>query len=190
MTDLFSSEQVRLRALEPEDLDFLYLWENDAELRESGNTLVPIGRNRLKEYIEKSSEGLMELGMMRLVICLSDDDKRIGAIDLYEYDAFHRRVAVGLFVIPEYRRLGIAVESLRKISHYVLDYYACIRSSPMCWKITSRVGCCSKLPASSIQPPSANGCGMPAIILMFCFISYGKDSSPCCPNRRAAPHSA
>ena len=100
MTDLFSSEQVRLRALEPEDLDFLYLWENDAELRESGNTLVPIGRNRLKEYIEKSSEGLMELGMMRL----------------------HRRVAVGLFVIPEYRRLGIAVESLRKISHYVLDY--------------------------------------------------------------------
>lgn len=122
MTDLFSSEQVRLRALEPEDLDFLYLWENDAELRESGNTLVPIGRNRLKEYIEKSSEGLMELGMMRLVICLSDDDKPIGAIDLYEYDAFHRRVAVGLFVIPEYRRLGIAVESLRKISHYVLDY--------------------------------------------------------------------
>ena len=62
MTDLFSSEQVRLRALEPEDLDFLYLWENDAELRESGNMLVPIGRNRLKEYIEKSSEGLMELG--------------------------------------------------------------------------------------------------------------------------------
>lgn len=122
MTDLFSSEQVRLRALEPEDLDFLYLWENDAELRESGNMLVPIGRNRLKEYIKKSSEGLMELGMMRLVICLSDDDKPIGAIDLYEYDAFHRRVAVGLFVIPEYRRLGIAVESLRKISHYVLDY--------------------------------------------------------------------
>ena len=81
MTDLFSSEQVRLRALEPEDLDFFYLWENDAELRESGNTLVPIGRNRLKEYIEKSSEGLMELGMMRLVICLSDDDKPIGAID-------------------------------------------------------------------------------------------------------------
>ena len=183
MTELFSSEQVRLRALEPEDLDFLYLWENDAELRESGNTLVPIGRNRLKEYIEKSSEGLMELGMMRLVICLSDDDKPIGAIDLYEYDAFHRRVAVGLFVIPEYRRLGIAVESLRKISHYVLDYLRL-------HQIIAYVLEDNKPPASSIQPPSANGCGMPAIILMFCFISYGKDSSPCCPNRRAAPHSA
>ena len=122
MTDLFSTDRIRLRALEPEDLDFLYLWENDAELRESGNTLVPIGRDRLREYIEKSAAGLMELGMMRLVICLSDDEKPIGAIDLYEYDAFHRRVAVGLFVIPEYRREGIGVESLRKISHYVLDY--------------------------------------------------------------------
>lgn len=122
MLDFFLSERVRLRAMEPEDLEFLYRWENDAELRAYGNTLVPISRSQLKEYIDKSSQSLMDIGMMRLIICLPDDDTPIGAIDLYDYEPFHRRVVVGLFVIPEYHRRGIAEESLRLLTVYVLDY--------------------------------------------------------------------
>ena len=36
---LLSNDRVRLRALEPEDLELLYRWENDPELWEVGNTL-------------------------------------------------------------------------------------------------------------------------------------------------------
>lgn len=39
---LLSNDRVRLRALEPEDLELLYRWENDPELWEVGNTLAPL----------------------------------------------------------------------------------------------------------------------------------------------------
>lgn len=48
---LLSNDRVRLRALEPEDLELLYRWENDPELWEVGNTLAPYSRYILKEYI-------------------------------------------------------------------------------------------------------------------------------------------
>ncbi|PVZ09912.1 GNAT family N-acetyltransferase [Porphyromonas loveana] len=120
--DFFATERVRLRALEPEDLEFLYRCENDAELRESGNTLVPVSRSLLRDYIDKSSAGLMDAGMMRLVICTPEDDRPIGAVDLYEYDPFHKRVSVGLFVVPEYRREGIAADALRLVTRYALEH--------------------------------------------------------------------
>ena len=37
---LLENERVCLRALEPEDLELLYRWENDSELWEVGNTLA------------------------------------------------------------------------------------------------------------------------------------------------------
>ena len=40
-----------LRALEPEDLDFLYSIENDPDLWDVGCTNVPYSRHILSEYI-------------------------------------------------------------------------------------------------------------------------------------------
>ena len=44
-------KKIHLRALEPEDLDFLYEMENDESLWEMGGTNVPYSRQVLLDYI-------------------------------------------------------------------------------------------------------------------------------------------
>ena len=45
---------IQLRALEPEDIDFLYYLENDKSLWELSDTQTPFSRYVLKKYIEKN----------------------------------------------------------------------------------------------------------------------------------------
>ena len=45
------SENLLLRALEPEDLDILYEWENDPELWKYGSTLTPYSKFALRDYL-------------------------------------------------------------------------------------------------------------------------------------------
>ena len=59
MTGYLSDEEIRLRALEPEDLEVLYRWENDSTLWEVGNTLAPFSRYALKRYIAESHQSFI-----------------------------------------------------------------------------------------------------------------------------------
>ena len=58
--------KVRLRAMEPEDLDFLYNIENDRELWNVGNTNVPYSRYVLHDYIANSTNDIYSDGQVRL----------------------------------------------------------------------------------------------------------------------------
>ena len=60
--------RLRLRALEPEDLDILYKWENNTALWIHGNTLSPYSRYLLKQYIADSAAGLEVQKQLRLII--------------------------------------------------------------------------------------------------------------------------
>ncbi len=48
---MLKNERVRLRAVEPEDLDLMYLIENDDLLWAYGSTTVPYSRYSLKQFI-------------------------------------------------------------------------------------------------------------------------------------------
>ena len=48
------NDTIRLRALEPEDLDLLYAWENDTSLWEFGSTLVPYSR-----YVDRDRKSVV-----------------------------------------------------------------------------------------------------------------------------------
>ncbi|MEG1999677.1 MAG: GNAT family protein [Bacteroidales bacterium] len=112
---------VFLRALEPEDLEVLYKWENDVSLWENGSTLNPYSRFMLKEYITRSlDENVLEAHQLRLMICLSDGGKAVGTADLFEIDSFNGRAAIGLLVTKEYRNLGIA----KKVLDLIVEYAA------------------------------------------------------------------
>ncbi|MDR2025972.1 MAG: GNAT family N-acetyltransferase, partial [Prevotellaceae bacterium] len=45
------SETVRLRALEPSDIDLLYVWENDPATWTVGESIAPYSRFELEKYI-------------------------------------------------------------------------------------------------------------------------------------------
>ena len=51
MRKYLSNDNVTLRAIEPEDIDLLYTWENDPEIWEVSHTLVPYSKYILALYI-------------------------------------------------------------------------------------------------------------------------------------------
>ena len=59
---------VRLRAMEPEDLDFLYAMENDKEVWDVGCTNVPYSRYVLHDYIANASNDIYADGQVRMVM--------------------------------------------------------------------------------------------------------------------------
>jgi len=112
-------EEIRLRALEPEDLELLYLWENDDSNWIISNTISPFSRFTLKRYLENSHKSIYETGQLRLMIDHIPDNATIGTIDLFDFDPFHKRAGIGILIADEnYRRKGYASMALTCLSSY------------------------------------------------------------------------
>lgn len=112
-------EEIKLRALEPEDLELLYEWENDNTNWAVSNTITPFSRFTLKRYLEDSHRSIYETGQLRLMIDHLADRKTIGTIDLFDFDPFHRRAGIGILIADEnYRRKGYAAMALTCLSNY------------------------------------------------------------------------
>lgn len=119
---LLENKQIMLRAVEPEDLEYFYRWENDSTLWSLGCTLAPYSRYELKEYIEQSSHDLFVHKQLRFMIEHKLDAAPIGTIDLYEFDPLHRRVGVGILIDEAYRKHGYAAQALTMIQAYIFDF--------------------------------------------------------------------
>ena len=113
------NKEISLRALEPEDLELLYLWENDTGIWHLSNTLVPLSKYVLKKYLENALLDIYELKQLRLIIQHNKSGHGIGAIDLFDFDPFHRRAGIGILIAAkEERRKGYAKEALETLMNY------------------------------------------------------------------------
>ena len=111
---------LKLRALEPYDLEMVYDIENDKSLWVYSNTTSPFSRHTLKKFIENSHLDIIEHKQLRLVI--ADDDNSYGFIDLYDYDFINRRVGLGIIIFKKYRSKGIGLISLQLTEDYLLEH--------------------------------------------------------------------
>ncbi|MCX6259510.1 MAG: GNAT family N-acetyltransferase, partial [Bacteroidia bacterium] len=102
-------KEISLRALEPEDLELLYEWENNVSYWTISNTIVPFSKYTLKRYLEDSHKNIYEIGQLRLMIDHIPDNATIGTIDIFDFDPFHKRAGIGILIANEqYRRKGYA----------------------------------------------------------------------------------
>ena len=85
-----TGEHIYLRALEPEDLDFVYSIENDEKIWEMSSTQTPYSKFLIKQYLENAQQDIYEAKQLRLVVC-AKDDTAIGLIDLFD-DGFPYRM--------------------------------------------------------------------------------------------------
>jgi diamine N-acetyltransferase len=107
-------EEIKLRAVEPEDLELLYEWENNSHYWIISNTITPFSKFTLKRYIENSHKNIFETGQLRLMIDHIKTNKSIGTIDLFDFDPFHKRAGLGILIADEsFRRKGYASMALR-----------------------------------------------------------------------------
>lgn len=114
--------KVRFRALEPDDLDLLFEWENDAEIWEVSNTLEPFSKYILAKYIKESQRDIFESKEIRMII-ETLDRKAVGAVDLFDFDPFHLRAGVGILIHDKNNRnLGYATDALELLCQYASNH--------------------------------------------------------------------
>lgn len=107
---------VRLRAIEPEDLELMYDIENDMSLWNVGSTNIPYSHFLLQEYITRSTGDIYTDKQLRLMIEVGQ--QTIGIIDLIAYDPRHNRAEVGIVIKEPFRNQGYGTQALRQLMDY------------------------------------------------------------------------
>ena len=107
-----------LRAIEPEDLDLMYIVENDPEVCRYSCTTVPLSRYALRRYIEESGGDLYRDSQVRMTIMDAATGAPCGFLDITDLDVAHRRAQVGIVLVPEAQGRGIATGALAEAALY------------------------------------------------------------------------
>ncbi len=116
-------ETVFLRALEPSDLEFLYLLENDEKFWEISHTQTPYSKYVLQQYLENAHLDIYQVKQLRLVICESQTKSPVGFIDLYDFNPKHRRAGIGIVIFSDkQKRKGYATEALKLLIKYSFSF--------------------------------------------------------------------
>jgi len=119
---MLSTSKITLRAVEPQDLEFLYQCENDMPLWAYGTNKEPISYFALKEHINSCGKGIYENRQLRLMIVLNEKNITVGAVDLYDFDYFNSRAGVGIYVAQEYQNQGVGTETLHLLTGYAFNF--------------------------------------------------------------------
>ena len=115
---LLKATHTSLRALEPEDLDFLYELENNPDIWEISGTITPYSRHVLKKYLDNAHRDIYEVKQLRLAIC-NESNKVIGFIDLFDFDPKHRRAGIGIVILNKAdRNSGHGSEAVSLLCKY------------------------------------------------------------------------
>jgi len=113
-----TGKKIHLRALEPEDLDFLYTIENNESFWEVSSTQTPFSRFVLEQYIVNSHQDIFEAKQLRLIIVDNISNISVGMIDLFEFNPLHKRAGIGILIIESEQHKGFASEAIELLINY------------------------------------------------------------------------
>ncbi len=122
MSQKLENDILQLRALEPEDLQMLYDWENNSEWWEQGNTLNPYSKYILREYIVGSDKTIYETRQLRLMITVKETGETVGMIDLYDYEPHHHRAGVGILIDKQFQQKHYATQAFEIFLPYCYNF--------------------------------------------------------------------
>lgn len=108
---------VRLRAIEPEDLDMLYTVENDRQHWCVGTTNVPYSRYVLHDYIAEASSDIYTDRQVRLMI-ENEEGTVVGMVDVVDFSPQHQRAELSIVIIKEQRHKGYATAAINNVKEY------------------------------------------------------------------------
>lgn len=116
------NDVITLRALEPTDLDTIYLWENEASLWTVSDTAAPYSRKVLWEYLQQNSSDIYSTRSLRLIIEDNASGMPAGTIDFFNFDPLNNRAELGLFIAPEFRGRHLGHMALGLLCDYARNH--------------------------------------------------------------------
>lgn len=114
------NNRVKLRAVEPADIDFIYHLENDIQNWMASDHSAPFSRYAIEQYVLSIEQDIFALGQMRLIVESNDTSvkKNIGSIELFDADPLHRRAGIGINIIADEQQKGYASAALALMIDY------------------------------------------------------------------------
>lgn len=136
--------QIRLRAVEPEDAELMWLAENDGTCADSSDYMAPLSRRQVLDYALGYDADPFRAGQLRLIVevCREYGEEAVaqprrgmtgaewegaGIADLYDISVRDLTAWAGIYIAPQWRRRGIgrmAVEAIARLAFSRLGLYA------------------------------------------------------------------
>lgn len=111
---------LRLRAVEPEDVDFMLECEEDRESAKWSDYTAPFSRHQLIVYAETYDADPFAAGQLRLII--EDESRnRIGIADLFGISQRDSKAYAGICIHPSYRGKGWSETALKALIDFCRD---------------------------------------------------------------------
>lgn len=118
---VLTGNKVYLRALEAEDIDFLFDVENNTSFWPVSNTQHPFSKYLLKKYLDNAHQDIYESKQLRLVISEVETDEAVGLIDLFNFNPQHQRAGIGIVVTEKHQHKGFATDALGILKKYCFN---------------------------------------------------------------------
>lgn len=116
-----ANSQIKLRALEPDDVELLYRWENDVHTWRVSNTHTPVSKYVLASYIKSADRDFWESKELRLII-ETVEGVPVGTVELFDFEPYHSRAGLGILIFEnEERRKGLAFNAIQLLSQYACN---------------------------------------------------------------------
>lgn len=115
-----SSPHATLRAIEPEDVDFILSLENDESMWAFGDQRAPYSKATLNTYALTYDPDPLRSGQLRLII-EDAEGEAAGALDLFGIDPYSRHCWIGIGIVEAKRRKGLATAALRLAVKYATE---------------------------------------------------------------------
>ncbi len=113
---------IKLRAMEPEDIDNIYDWENDPTTWICSAAHQPFSRHALQQFINDcASADIYSCRQLRLM-GVDNDGVAVGCVDLFDFDPYHQRAGVGIIVDSSKRRKGFGLEMLLELQLFASQH--------------------------------------------------------------------
>jgi len=120
---LLENQLIKLRALEPRDLGFVFEVENNTEIWNISNTQTPYSKFLIKQYMKNAHQDIYTAKQLRLLIEVKSTEKSVGLIDLFEFDPKNKRVGLGILILnSEDRNQRIGSQAVGLLIDYVFEF--------------------------------------------------------------------
>lgn len=124
MIHLLQGQKVKLRAMEPLDIDLILQWENNTANWKVSGTTAPFSRDTIKQYVENAPLDVYKAGQLRLMIEELQTGRAVGTMDLFDFDAFNQRTGLGILIAEEAdRNRGWGKDALLLIKDYCFNHF-------------------------------------------------------------------
>jgi len=115
---ILKGQNIFLRYPSKIDIDLMMKWENDPITWESGDNKEPYNKQEVTDFI-KDGQDINVNKQLRFMICINENERPVGCVDLYDYNEENERAGVGILIYDkEDRKKGFASESLFLLNDY------------------------------------------------------------------------